>query len=496
MRSIHHSAQNLSFLLVFLTVLGHCKAEEAPAENFEESVFAWAERLGYTSPNQNCLAKAQVPEKPNVILIIVDDAQYTDFGAYQGNKKAASLIQTPWIDSIARNGVRFSNAYVASPLCSPSRAALMTARPHWQNQVQYNVHERFAFRGLPQSEKTIAEYMKEKGYTTTFIGKWHLGAGEEFHAKTQGFDHYWLLRHGDSKYFPPYRDVSSNIKQNKLEQSGHPFYLTDKIALEALDFMDKQQKKAPRIPFYITLSFTAPHFPLQAKSYHAEQLKHVEPSSLQTYLAMIMALDEAVGVLLSYLNHTGLCNDTLLLFINDNGGTSSLSDYFTIEDNPSRPTNWPLQGAKGEYKEGGIRVPFMMQWIREVPRDLVYEHMVSSYDILPTAFLGAAKGEFSMDDPSIVGVNLLPKLSSQEAAHECLFWVNPYSSSYSHRVLRCGVWKLDYSTDGAFSRLYNLETDVGERQDLLLDASEESLNKAAELEEAMEEWLDDTEFYD
>ena len=224
--------------------------------------------------------------------------------------------------------------------------------------------------------------------------------------------------------------------------------------------MDKQQKRDPELPFYITLSFTAPHLPLEAKTYHTEQLKHVEHGGLRTYLAMLMALDEAVGVLLSYLNHTGLCNDTLLFFINDNGGPDLSGESHFSQENAPVPTNGALRSTKGSYREGGIRVPFMMQWMRKLPAKLVYEHMVSSYDILPTIFLGAARGEFSMDDPPIVGVNLLPKLFPQEAAHECLFWVSPYSKR--KRVIRCGVWKLYYSTSGAFpDELHDLEIDVG-----------------------------------
>ena len=445
-----------------------------PSPPSRHSVSEWAIRLGYISSlNPNCLSGGSDSKKANVILIMVDDAEYFDFGIYRESQNPY-WVSTPWIDSIAHNGVRFSNAYAAAHICSPSRASIITSRPHWQNGVLGNVSSKpdSLVMGLPQSEKTVAEYMKEEGYSTAFFGKWHLGDKKEFHAITQGFDKYWLLKHAQGPYFPPYDGLSINTR-SRLEEIDHPFYLTDRIALETLDYMSKQQKRDPEAPFYITISFTAPHGPSQAKSSDIAKLKHIEDIRRQKYFAMIMALDDAVGVILSYLNSTGLCNDTLLFFINDNG--NSVRRY-GLEI---------FSGKKETFYEGGIRVPFMMQWPGKISKGLVYDHMVSGYDILPTSFLGAAKGEFNPDDdPPIVGKNLLPNLSSGEKTHECLFW-----GSEEEGAVRCGKWKLLWR-EGASPELYDLEKDIGEKHNLLEGAKEEDQNKADELRVLFDEWAE------
>ncbi len=476
----------LFFLLTFLS------CNKNISVNNDLSVFEMASYLGYGAPQQDCLGRADVPEKPHIILIIVDDANYADFpyGGY-------GLIDTPWINSIAENGVLFNNGYVASPLCSPSRAALMTSRPFWQNGVPENIFLKSPDRlSLPLSEKTIAEYLKEADYDTAFFGKWHLGYLDEFHAKEQGFDHYWLLRHGDASYFSPYNrgdipQVDSNIKQPVSEKLGIAnLYLTDLLALEAINFIDTQQTTSEK-PFFITLSFNAVHGPIEAKNSTLRKLTHIDDEFLKKYLAMVVALDEAIGALLSYLNNTGLCNDVLLFFINDNGGVNYQKKGYII------PNNGELKNFKGTYSEGGIRVPFMLQWIRNLSKNLVYEHMVSSYDILPTIL--AAVEEAPAEDLPITGVNLLPVLSSEEAgkepAHDCLFWMSPYHARW--QVVRCGKWKLIFNENpNVPDELYDLDKDVGEKMNLLLDSSEamKHTDTVNDLKAKLAAWLSETGF--
>jgi len=396
--------------------------------DFLKTAAAWA---GASAP--------AAPAKPNILFIAADDLGYGELGA-QGAKD----IPTPNIDSIAAAGVRFTNGYVSCPVCSPTRAGWITGRYQQRFGHEFNpgsaqqADENF---GLPLSETTLADRLKAAGYATGLVGKWHLGYRPPFHPLRRGFDEFFGFLGGAHPYLPG-RPADPILRGT--EPVAESEYLTEAFAREALAFLDRRRRQ----PFFLYLSFNAVHAPLEATEKYLARFPSVSDPRRRTFAAMLSAMDDAVGRVLARLREHGLEDDTLIFFISDNGG-------------PTRNTtsrNDPLRGFKGQVWEGGIRVPFFMQWKRRLPRGVVYDRPVIALDIVPTALEAAGVAA----PPSLDGVSLLPLLAGKRSSgpHEALYWrFGPQGA------IRKGDWKL-VRLEGSPPQLYNLAEDVSESRDL------------------------------
>lgn len=399
--------------------------------------------------------------KPNIVIVLADDLGYGELG-FQGNPE----IPTPHIDSIARNGVRFTQGYVSAPYCCPSRAGLMTGRyqtrfGHEMNAVgRTNLDPKV---GLPVDEKTMGDYLRSRGYRTALIGKWHLGATADYHPQRRGFDEFYGFLHEGHFYFPPpYRGALTRLRKNEppydeenpILRGTDPVveteYLTDALAREAVSFIGRNQDS----PFFLYLAFNAIHSPMQAPVDRLSEFESIRSGQRRLFAAMLRSMDDAVGSLLAKLQQLNLERDTLIFFLSDNGGpTAELTS-----------SNKPLRGGKGQLWEGGIRVPFAAQWKGRIPAGQVFQHPVISLDILPTA-LAAAEAP---SPASIDGVNLLPMLRSKatEAAHSRLFW------RYGKNIaLRRGPWKLVRQGSEEF-QLFHVERDMAEARNVSVENPE------------------------
>ena len=402
------------------------------------------------------------PRKPNILLIFVDDLGYGELGC-QGNKQ----IPTPHIDSLARNGIRFTDGYVSAPYCCPSRAGLLTGRyqtrfGHELNAVgDQNIQPHI---GLPTSEITIANLLRSVGYATGIVGKWHLGGTAKYHPQRRGFDEFYGFLH-EGHFFvpPPYRGVTSRLREREPPyDKNNPIlrgtkaivekeYLTQAITREAVAFLEKHKRE----PFFLYLSYNAVHSPMQATHKYMKRFNNINDEQRQVFAAMLSAMDDSIGAVLQKLRDLNLEEDTLVIFLSDNGGpTAELTS-----------SNRPLRGGKGQLFEGGVRIPFVIQWKGKLPAGKTYRHPVISLDILPTAC--AASGAKLPQKRKIDGVNLLPYLTGKikGAPHDVLYW--RYGPNLA---LRKGKWKLVKQRARGVRKstvqLFDLSNDIGERNDL------------------------------
>ncbi len=402
-------------------------------------------------------------KRPNIIVIIGDDMGYSDIGCY-----GCKDIPTPNIDSIARKGVRFTNAYVTAPGCSPSRAGIMTGRYQQRFGHYYNPGPPplglQGHVGLPITEITIADVLKSAGYTTGAVGKWHLGLTPHFHPLNRGFDEFYGFLHGKHSYTDPGLGSFNPIMRGTTPVDEKE-YLTDAFTREATSFIKRHRTQ----PFFLLLAYNAPHTPLQAPKRFQNSFEHIKNPKRRTYAAMLAAVDEGIGKVLTMLQELELQQDTLLFFINDNGGWG--------EDNPRDGSlNKPLRGGKGSFFEGGIRVPFMVQWPSRLSSGRTFDLPVISLDILPT--ISAVTGAKLPSDRIIDGVNLIPFLSGKkDLPHQSLFWFG-----WGKYAIREGNWKL-VNTDGNI-KLFDLAADIAESHDL----SAEHPDVVKHLAKAYEAW--------
>ena len=421
----------------------------------KKCIITLATALAFCSPSFTSRA-GSAPEtaRPNILVLLADDLGYADLGV-QGAKD----IHTPHIDSLAHHGVRCTEGYVSSPMCSPSRAGLITGRSqsrfgheiNWEPEWPADPNDP---RGLPLTEKTLADHLKAAGYHTGVVGKWHLGEAPPFHPNRRSFDDFFGFIGGGHNYFcgayrdtPPQNYYNSPLERNGVPQPITPGYLTTVLGDEAASFIHRNKEK----PWLLYTAFNAPHTPMQATPELLEHVKHIADESRRTYAAMIVGMDDAVGTILKQLREGGLEERTLIFFLSDNGGTT--------EDNTS--SNTPLRGRKGQMWEGGIRVPFLTQWKGVLPAGKTYDRPVSSLDILPTAL--AAASTPGLGGQALDGVDLVPYLSGQKSGdpHEMLFW---RMTEREIRAVRDGSHKL--VKQGEKPNLFNLATDVRESKDL------------------------------
>lgn len=400
--------------------------------------------------------------KPNILLIFVDDLGYGELGC-QGNPE----IPTPHIDSLAKNGIRFTDGYVSAPYCCPSRAGIMTGRYQTRFGHELNIIGKQNLDpnvGLPEGEITLANLLKNAGYATGAIGKWHLGGAPKYHPQRSGFDEFFGFLHEGHFYVPPpYRGVTSRLRQkeppydenNPILRGTEPLvekeYFTEAITREATKFIDKHRDH----PFFLYLAYNAVHSPMQAPHKYMKRFNDIHDEHRQVFAAMLSALDDSIGAVLAKLRERHLEEDTLIIFLSDNGGPEA----------ELTSMNWPLRGGKGQLWEGGVRIPFIIQWKGRLPAGRVYHHPVISLDVLPTA-VAVAGGKLPADR-TIDGTNLLPYLTGQKktAPHDVLFWRHG-----ANIALRKGQWKLvkqhQRGRNKAAFQLFDLSKDIGETTDL------------------------------
>jgi len=417
--------------------------------------------------------------RPNIVIIFADDLGYADLGC-QGSTE----VKTPQIDSIAANGVRLTDGYVTAPQCCPSRAGLMTGR--YQNRFGFEANWTAPGpnTGLPLTEHTMADRMKAAGYVTGMIGKWHLGESEPMRPYNRGFmETFWHPNGG--VYFPNKKTgIVPNIYRGS-ERVNETEYSTDAFGREAVEFIGRHKGE----PFFLYLAFIAPHWPMEAKPEYLAQYAHVRDLHRRTFLAMMASLDENVGRVLGKLRDTGLETNTLVFFLSDNGGPTGKPR--TAPDAPfqygiNTSLNTPCRGQKGNTLEGGVRVPFLVQWKDYLPAGKTYNQPVISLDILPTALaLANVKPE---RDWKLDGVNLLPFLEGKKrgSPHKTLFWrfrFPPGQPSRYRRAIRQGDWKL-VKDDREPLALYNLAEDIGETNNL----AAEYPNRVRAMEAAWNRW--------
>lgn len=407
---------------------------------------------------------AALAQPPNIIVIVADDLGYHDLGV-----QGSSDIPTPQIDSLAKNGARFTDAYVSSPVCLPSRACLLTGRYPQRFGVETLGGDRTSpevMIGLPLTEKTLATRLKAAGYSTAAVGKWHLGERDLFHPLNRGFDEFFGFLQGATPYLPG----NNTGKEQRLMLRGRtPFqeteYLTDAFGREAVDFIRRHAEK----PFFLYLAFNAVHAPVQATEAYLERCKNIADPAHRAYAAMTVALDDNVGRVLQTLRDLKLSDDTLIFFLSDNGGPTSTG-----------ASNTPLRGNKYEVYEGGIRTPFLVQWPGHFPGGQVHKQLTSAMDIVPTALAVAGLSD-TLPATETDGVNLLPLLTAaaNPPARDQLAW----RYGPKHSAIRVGNWKLVNNGIGRWE-LYDLAVDPSETKNL---ASQQP-GKVSELTAAYEKW--------
>jgi arylsulfatase A-like enzyme len=408
------------------------------------------------------LSADATPSRPNIVLILADDLGYGGIGV-----QGCPDIPTPHIDSLARNGVRLTNGYVSCPVCSPTRAGLMTGRYQQRFGHEFNPGPATAADpnfGLLTEETILPERLKALGYATGMFGKWHLGYTEASSPTRRGFDEFYGFLGGAHAYLPGQVDAANPIRRG-TEPVDPPEYLTDALAQEATAFIGRHATR----PFFLYLPLNAVHNPLQATDRYLQRFEAITDEKRRTHAAMLSAMDDAIGAVLARLRECALEERTLLFFLSDNGGPTLATTS----------SNTPLRGYKRQVLEGGIRVPFIIQWKGRLPAGKVYDRPAIALDILPTSL--AAAGCEIPPDWKLDGVNLLPHLRGKREAspHQALHW--RFGEQWA---IRQGDWKLLQTAGATPPELYNLAQDIGEATNLATAEPE----RVAALQEAYDAW--------
>ncbi len=409
--------------------------------------------------------------KPNILVLLGDDMGYHDISLH-GSKE----MPTPHIDSLAKNGIRCTNGYVSGPYCSPTRAGLMTARYQTRFGHEFNEGPGQPF-GLSLTETTIAQRLKSLGYATYAVGKWHLGRELEYRPMKRGFDEFYGTVANTSFYHPP-QFVDSRVGPEAKRVEDPKFYTTRAYAQRVTEIMEANQDR----PFFIYMAWNAVHAPSQAPQETIDKFKNAPTEERKLQAAITSELDDGIGKILAKLRQLKLEENTLIFFLSDNGGPQP----------GKRTDNTPLKGYKASTWEGGVRVPFLVQWKGRLPAGKVYHQPVIQLDIQPTALAaagGSVKTEWKLD-----GVNLLPYLEGKNSGrpHETLYW--RFGPQWA---IRKGDWKLVQASEEKMLpavalpempvgpvHLYDLSKDLGESNDL----SAKHPEKVTELRAAWEAW--------
>lgn len=416
-------------------------------------------------------ATSSVGSRPNIVFIMADDLGYGDLGSY-GQRQ----IQTPHLDQLAAEGLRFTQAYAGSTVCAPSRSSLMTGMHNGHNRIRDNLPHRVWLR---PDDFTVAEMLKQAGYRTAGVGKWSLGnPGSWGIPLFQGFDHWYGHLNQDQAhfYYPDYlwddetvvllqevvmvKDVGK-MRGNRGGQTL--LYTHDLFTDRALEFVEENRER----PFFLYLCYTIPHFSDYPRDTpeifivpsDEPYTERDWPQVAKNYAAMITRLDRDVGRLMAQVANLGLDESTLVIFTSDNGPFKGVPTPIEFFD-----SNGPLRGGKRDVYEGGIRVPFIARWPGRVPAGTTSDQVVTFWDIMPTLaeLVGLPRPE------GIDGISVLPALlgQEQEEVHESLYWDYGHVRQTFKQAVRMGDWKGVRNGARAPIELYDLSTDLGEAQDV------------------------------
>lgn len=502
------SRRNLLFSICVFSSCTSIHVNHGPFQ-ISEDTNKLEEKSEYLKSIEGCTLKE---ENPNILLILVDDLGKYDLHLYD------SLgVITPNIERLAHDGVLFNNAFTSSPVCSPSRAALLSGRyqqrfgyerqpmnRYARNRLEYFVVDHFVNvdpmrlispmadvskeeiekQGIPDEELLLPEILQHAGYRTGLCGKWHLGNADKFHPDKHGFDYHYGFYEAFTLYSPEKtagieehrhdyfankhiwrqgREGSSAIRINDsiVEEEE---YLTFAIARESINFLKHQSDK----PFFLLSAFNAPHTPFQVPEEYFNRYSDIPDHNKRVYYAMISALDDAIGMILDALEETGLDTNTIIIFASDNGGAT----YTGATD------NGPLMGGKFSQFEGGINIPMIMQWKGNIRPGQVYSKQVSLMDIFPTA-IEASKIP-PTEDRKTDGIDLIKLLDSPEqTSHEYLFWRTDYN-----KAIRSEEWKMIWNTRDEQVFLYDISENNFERKNVAGENSQVIGN----LKKIYEEW--------
>jgi arylsulfatase A-like enzyme len=406
--------------------------------------------------------------RPNVVLVITDDMGWADLGCY-----GARDVRTPRIDRLAEEGVRLTQFYSNGVLCTPTRAGLISGR----YQQRFGLEEALPSasapggdRGLQAAGRSLPQLLKDHGYRTGLIGKWHLGYKPEFSPRAHGFDEFFGLKSGYHDYYTHLgRDGKPDLWENDslIERSG---YTTDLITERSVAFIERHADR----PFFLEVAYNAPHWPYQppdAPSVAFDSARHLMPGDTVTstradYVAMVERVDRGVGEILDAIARLGITRNTIVLFTNDNGGEWLSS-------------NGPLFNRKWTVWEGGIRVPAIVRWPGRIPAGRTSEQVGITMDL--TASILAATGARVPADAALEGIDLFPILTGRSPKVErTLFWRTTAGRRQS--AVRSGDWKL--VIDGNHIFLFDLDSDPGERRDL----AARSQDVARRLRPLLDDW--------
>jgi arylsulfatase A-like enzyme len=395
------------------------------------------------------------PARPNIVFIVADDLGFADLGCYGGRDAAFGPV-SPVLDGLAANGLRFTQGYANSPVCSPTRFALMTGR--YQYRLRGAAEEPINSRskgsttlGLPPEHPTLPSLLRSAGYRTALVGKWHLGYPPAFGPLKSGYDEFFGPMSGGVDYFSHCSSNGSHDLYFGDQEKREEGYLTDLLSRRAVDYVDRMA--ARQQPFFLSLHYTAPHWPWETRDDAAlasevrDNLFHLHGGNIHTYRRMIHHMDEGIGWLMQALRRHGLERDTLVVFTSDNGG-ERFSD------------NWPLVGGKMDLTEGGIRVPWIAHWPAVIAPGGTSRQACMTMD-WSTTMLEAAGAEADPAYP-LDGVSLLPVLS--DPSHSFARPLHWRMNHRGQRALRDGDWK--YLRVDGHDYLFNIPADERERANL------------------------------
>ncbi len=444
--------------------------------------------------------------RPNIVFIVADDLGYGELGSYGGTE-----IPTPHIDSIAKAGARFEQGYVTSPFCAASRAALLTGRYQTSFGFENNPIKAKNMEpgiGLPVEQETIADRLRNTGYSTAIIGKWHLGGTAPFHPQRRGFDEFFgFLNEGHYYVPPPWKGVTTWLRREALPDGGEGRWtspdgkiiwsthmgnseheydtnnpilrqsqpvdesenLTDAFARESIDFIERHKTQ----PFFLYLSYSAVHSPLQAPDEYLEKFAHIPDIQRRIFAGLLSHMDDSIGKVLASIKEQGLEENTIVVFLSDNGGpTAELTS-----------SNAPLRGGKGQLYEGGIRVPFAISWKGKIPADQTIQTPIISIDLAATIY-----NLLEIEDSGTQGIDIMPLLMEGDSEDE----INDPSNSRSfywrmskRSAMRDSDWKIVRERKSDWE-LFDLRKDLSESKDL----SKDNPKKLAELIEKWTAWSD------
>jgi len=414
--------------------------------------------------------------RPNIIFIVADDLGFADLGCYGGREARFGAV-SPILDGLAANGIRFTQGYANSPVCSPTRFALMTAR--YQYRLRGAAEEPINSKsrgsttlGLPPEHPTLPSLLQDSGYRTALIGKWHLGYPPMFGPLKSGYEEFMGPMSGGVDYFTHCSSAGQHDMYVGEEEKQVEGYLTDLISQHSVDYVNRMADGAKNgTPFFLSMHYTAPHWPWETRDDEAlaqevkNNLFHLHGGNIHSYQRMIHHMDEGIGQVMDALRAHGLQDNTLVVFTSDNGG-ERFSD------------NWPLVGGKMDLTEGGIRVPWIAHWPSVIAAQRVSDQQCMTMDW--SATLLQAAGVDAHPDYPLDGVSLLPVLKDPaHSFHRPLYW---RMNHRSQRALRDGDYK--YLTVDGHDYLFNIRNDERERANLAPSESE----RLAAMRNAWEAW--------